>query len=470
MEVRTRMAPSPTGNLHLGTAYATLWPYLFARHHNGKFLLRIEDTDRERSTQELADGIIEGLKWLGFDFDEGPFYQMERLELYQQAADQLLAEGKAYLCFCTKSELEDEKKLQVAAKLPQVYSGRCRNLTKKVVEGKKGQGLSYVIRYKLSEDRGVVEYEDLIHGQISFDSKLIGDFVIARQNGVPLYNFAVVVDDADMKITHVIRGDDHISNTPKQILLFEALGEELPKFGHYPVILEQDRSGKLSKRTGATGIEWYKHEGYLPEAIINYLALLGMSFPEDREIMTKIELIEYFDIKKMIDHAAAWNQDKLDWLNGEYIRAMSDDELEKRLSEYLVDHPSKDKLRPLIPLIKERIKKLSDFVPLTNFLFEGPEYEKKVFDSLKVDQPGAAVEKIVEKLEALARPWTSQEFGKTFRELAKELGISSSQMFQLIRVGFSGQLVTPPLFESMKYVGEDEAIKRVKLAVEFLQQ
>lgn len=470
MEIRTRMAPSPTGKLHLGTAYAALWPYLFARSQKGKFILRIEDTDAERSTKEYTTDIIGGLKWLGLEWDEGPFYQMERLEIFKQAAKRLVNEGKAYLCFCTKEELEEERKLQITSKLPQVYSGKCRQLTPKEIDHKKQSDLGYVVRYKLPDKRGLVEFEDLVHGKVSIESKLLGDMVIVRQNGVPLYNFVVVVDDREMKITHVIRGDDHLSNTPKQILFFEALNSDVPEFAHIPIIMEQDRSGKLSKRTGSTGIERYKDEGYLPEAIVNYLASLGLALPDDKGILSKDELIKYFDIKKMIDHPAAWNHQKLDWINGEYIRAMSDEELANRLSDFLVDHPAKEKIRPLVPLVKERIKKLSDFIPLTNFLFEGSEYDIKIFNQLKVKDTDELLEEIENILNGLAKPWESKEFEKIFRDLADKKGLLAGDIFQLIRVAFSGQLVTPPLFESMIFVGEDETIKRIKQAREFLNK
>lgn len=462
MDVRVRMAPSPTGDLHLGTAYGTLWPYLFARHNRGIFILRIEDTDRERSTKQFEDNIISGLKWLGFEWDEGPYHQMDRINLYQKASDKLLKEDKAYLCFCTKEELDQERKVQAANSLPQVYSGKCRNLTTKEAEEKKKAGASYIVRYKLPEGRGQVEFEDLIHGKISFDSKLLGDMVIMRQNGIPLYNFAVVIDDADMRITHVIRGDDHISNTPKQILIFEALGINIPQFVHYPVVLNQDRIGKLSKRTGSTSIEEYKKDGFLPEALLNYLALLGWSPPNDKEIWSLSELIEAFDIKDVNKSPGAWDEQKLEWINGEYIRKMSDEELTKALEEFLVDHPAKERIAPVVPLIKERIKKLSDFVPLTDFLWEAPEYEEEVFQKLNIKNQSEVLKKILGKMEEMKKPWNADIFERTFRKLAEDLGLSATQVFQLIRVAISGQIVTPPLFECIKILGEQEAIKRIE--------
>lgn len=444
---------------------------MFTRKKKGTYIVRIEDTDQERSTKEFAENILNGLRWLKLNWDKGPFYQMQRLDIYKKASEKLLEEGKAYYCFCTKEELDEERKKQIESKRPQVYSGKCRNLTKEEVLEKLNSNTHYAIRYKLPDDRGVVEFEDMIHGKVSIDSSLLGDMVIMRQNGIPLYNFAVVLDDWDMRITHVLRGDDHISNTPKQILFFEALEVNPPHYGHYPVILNQDRVGKLSKRTGSTSLEDYKKEGYLPEALINYLVLLGWTPPEDKEILSLDEMIEIFDIKDMNKSPGAWDEQKLEWINGEYIRAMLDEDLTKKLEEYLVDHPDKEKIAQIVPLIKERIKKLSDFIPLTDFLFEKAEYEKEIFTKVIGDGTKLIdiLLEILKALEDLPKVWKAKEFEDIFRQLANKLGLSATQIFQLIRVAVSGQLVTPPLFESIKILGEEEAIKRVKEAISFLK-
>lgn len=470
MDVRTRMAPSPTGNLHLGTAYATLWPYLFAKKENGKFILRIEDTDSDRSTKEFADNIIEGLKWLDLNWDEGPFYQTQRLPLYQKYSEQLLKEGKAYYCFCTKEELDLERKKQQQEKKPQVYSGKCRNLSEQEVKKNIEEGKPFVVRYKLPEDRGIVKFNDLIHGEISIDSKNLGDMVIMRKSGIPLYNFAVVVDDFDMGITHVLRGEDHISNTPKQILFFEGLGENPPEYGHHPVILNQDRSGKLSKRTGSTSLSDYKIAGYLPEALVNYLALLGWTPPEDSEILSKDEIIKLFEIKDINKSAAAWNEQKLDWINGEYIRKLSDEGLFISLDEFLPKDLDREKIKQLTPLIKERIKKLSEFISLTGFIFKEPDYNKDVFEKLKDKNPKKVLEEVLKEMEKLEKPWNSEKFEKTFRDLAEKNGISAGEAFQLIRIAVSGSSVTPPLFESIQILGEDKAIERVQTVLSFLRK
>lgn len=465
MEVRVRIPPSPTGNLHLGNAYTFLFNYLFAKKNDGKLILRFEDTDRERNKPEFEQNILDGLTWLGIKWDEGPLKQSERLDSYKKAAERLIEEDSAYYCFCSTEELDVIRKDQQLKGSLQVYSGKCRDISKeeaqKIVEG----GESHTIRFKMPDDRGDITWKDLILGVIKFDSKLIGDSVIMRSNGIPLYNFAVIVDDIDMEITHVLRGEDHVSNTPKQIVLFEALGAKLPEFAHWPNILNPDRIGKLSKRENATAVTDYKKEGFLSEAIVNYLALLGWTMPDDKEIMNLEEMEESFDLSKMRKSPAAFDIVKLEWLNGEYIRRMSDEELTNRLQEFLVDHPAKERIAPIVPLIKERIKKLSDFIPLTDFLWEEPEYERQVFERLKIDNLKLALEKVAQTLGVLEKPWDTKAFEEVFRKLAEELELSPSQMFQLIRVAISGQTVTPPLFESIQIIGEEEALKRVKKVV-----
>lgn len=469
------MAPSPTGNLHLGTAYTTLFNYLFARKNAGKFILRFEDTDKERSKGEFEENILNGLKWLKLNWDEGPFRQSERLEIYQKYSKKLLDEGKAYYCFCTPEELDEVRKKQQQDGKPLVYSGKCRNLNPEEVSKNLEAKKPYAIRFKMPEGRGKIEFDDLLHGKTGFEADLLGDMVIMRGSGVALYNFAVVVDDIEMKITHVLRGEDHLSNTPKQIVLFEAFGVSLPVFAHWPSILNPSRIGKLSKRENATSVEDYRLEGYLPEAIVNYLALLGWTMPDGKEIMSLPEMEKSFDLKKMRLSGAAFDLVKLDWMNGEYIRKMSDEEFAKRLMEYLSELPHKDsykgeeeKVKLLAPLVRERIKKLSDFIPLTDFIFEEPEYDAVVFERLKIKDLRLMIRKIMELLESLQKPWKTEEFEQKFRKLAEEEKISAGDMFQLIRVAVSGQLTSPPLFESIKILGEEKTMSRVMEAKKFL--
>lgn len=478
MEVRVRIPPSPTGKMHLGTAYTALFNYLFAKKNNGVFIFRWEDTDRERSKKEFEEDILESMLWLNLKWDEGPFRQMDRLDSYQKATDKLLGEEKAYHCFCTPKELEEIRKKQQAEGKPQIYSGKCRLISFDEAEKFKSQGKEYVVRFKVPEERGKIAFDDLIHGHIEFDSNLIGDFVIMRSNGIPLYNLAVVVDDIDMKITHVLRGEDHISNTPKQIVLFEALEAALPLFAHLPNILNTDRIGKLSKREGSVAVSDYRKDGYLPEAILNYLSLIGWTHPEEKEIMTMEEMIKGFDLSRIRKSPAAFDITKMEWINGEYIRKTQNSTLKSQIYQYLMDisevalkdkRPTEVDIEKVVPLVKERIKKLSDFKPLTDFMWEEVEYDMEIFNRLKIKDLRITIIKVLESLEQMEKTWQADKFEQVFRQLADNQGLSASQIFQLIRVAVSGQLVTPPLFESIKILGEEKVIERIKDAIRFLQ-
>lgn len=432
MEVRVRIAPSPTGSPHIGTAWQALFDYVFAKKNNGKFILRLEDTDRARYVQNSEQEIYETLEWLGFNFDEGPniggplgpYKQSERLEIYKKYSDELIDKGLAY-----------------------------------ADDG--------AVRFKIDKE-GQTKYHDLVGDkEIVIENSTQEDFVILKSDKFPTYNFANVIDDHLMEITHVIRGNEYISSMPKYLQLYSSFGWEPPFFAHLPLLLGSDRS-KLSKRHGAKGALEFKQEGFLKEAIINFLALLGWFYPGGKEIFSIDEMIEVFDFKDFNQSSAFFDVTKLEWLNGEYIRKMSDEELTKRLQEFLVDHPAKDRIASVVPLIKERIKKLSDFVPLTDFLWEKPEYDMKVFNRLKIDDLRLTIEKILEKLEKIERPWRTEIFEKTFRGLADELKIKTGSMFQLIRVAMSGQTVTPPLFESIQILGEEETVKRTQATLAFI--
>ncbi|MDO8619300.1 MAG: glutamate--tRNA ligase [Candidatus Daviesbacteria bacterium] len=439
MEVRVRIAPSPTGSPHIGTAWQALFDYVFAKKNNGKFILRLEDTDRVRFVPESEQEIYDTLKWLGFTWSEGPdidgpfapYKQSERLEIYKKYSQELLKKDLAY---------EDEGAL----------------------------------RFKINKT-GQTSYHDLVGNEldsrggkdITIENSTQEDFVIIKSDGYPTYNFANVIDDHLMEISHVVRGNEYISSMPKYIQLYSAFGWTPPEFAHLPLLVGSDRS-KLSKRHGAKGALEYKKEGYLKEAVINFLALLGWSHPQGKEIFSLEEMIEVFDFKNFNPASAFFDETKLEWMNGEYIRQMSDEELEKRLDEFLVDHPGKGKLGPIIPLVKERIKKLSDFVPLTDFFFEKPEYEKEIFIKIlknkEVDLKSILSE-MLKEMENLPKPWTAEDFEKSFRGLGEKLGLSASEMFQLIRVAISGQTVTPPLFESIQILGEEETVKRIQAVV-----
>lgn len=431
--VKTRFAPSPTGALHIGGVRTALYEYLVAKKENGTFSLRIEDTDRSRFVEGSPEDIIETLNWLGLNFSGEPIYQSKRVDIYKEHAKNLVADGFAY-----------------------EQDGAVYFKTKK-------EGKSAIF--------------DLIgNRKIEFDNSTQDDFVILKSDGFPTYHLAHVVDDHLMETNPVIRGAEWISSIPKHVMLFEAFGWEIPKYAHLPIILGPDKS-KLSKRHGAKAALEFRKDGFLPEAILNFMALLGWTPPSGKEILSLSEMISEFDLSDVNIANPIFDITKLEWMNGEYIRKMSDEELIKRLHEFLVDHPAKDKLATVVSLVKERIKKLSDFVPLTDFLWEKPEYDKAQFEKLvpsgvegsKIKDQKEVLKKIKEKLESMERPWKTEDFEKTFRELAEEMGLAATQMFQLIRVAVSGQTVTPPLFESIEVLGEEETLKRVKEALEFLR-
>jgi glutamyl-tRNA synthetase len=480
MKVRTRIAPSPTGFPHIGTIYQAMFDYTLAKKYDGEFINRLEDTDQVRLVEGAEEVIYKSLEWFGLIADEdpqvggpyAPYRQSERLDIYQKHIQILLDKGHAYYCFCTKERLEQMRQDQQAKNQAPMYDKTCLHLSESEVKQKLDAKTPYVVRMKIPENQKV-KFRDTLSGEIEFDTNLIDHQVILKSDGFPTYHLAVVVDDYLMKITHILRGKEWVPSTPKHILLYQYFGweEAIPTYTHLPLILNSDGKGKLSKRFGHASVDYYKKEGFLPEAILNYMTNIVWNHPEGKEIYPFSEFEKAFDVDNpkvvlISSQAPRFDLQKLEWVNGEYIRQMSDEELTKRLEEFLVDHPSKEKIGPVIPLIKERIKKLSDFVPLTNFLFEGPEYELSVFERLEISDPKNALGKVVETLESIEKPWTAEKFEEAFKNLAIELKLSNKQMFQLIRVSVSGQLVTPPLFESIQIIGEDEAVKRVKKLAE----
>lgn len=416
--IRTRFAPSPTGALHIGGVRTALYEYLVAKKASGKFFLRIEDTDRTRFVEGSVEDIIETLKWLGLKFDGEPIIQSTRLDIYKEHAKKLVGWGFAY---------ENEGAI-----------------------------------YFKTKKEGKTALIDLIgKRKIEFDNATQDDFVILKSDGYPTYHLAHVVDDHLMETNPVIRGAEWISSIPRHVMLFEAFGWDIPQYAHLPIILGPDKS-KLSKRHGAKAASEFRKDGFLPEAILNFMALLGWTPKSSREVLSLEEMVSEFDLSDINLANPVFDITKLEWLNGEYIRRMSDEQLQKKLQEFLLDHPAKGKIAPLVPLVKERIKKLSDFIPLTNFLWEKVEYEKEIFDRLKIKNLKDALEKIAQEMEQMKKPWDAKVFEETFRKLAQDLQLSVTQMFQLIRIAISGQTVTPPLFESIKILGEDETISRVK--------
>lgn len=425
-QVRVRIAPSPTGFWHIGNTRTALLNFLFAKAQGGKFILRLEDTDRERLVPGAAENIIEAVNWLGLNYDEGPdingafgpYIQSQRLELYKKHTQQLLDQGLAY----------------------------------------REEG---AVRFKTTKE-GKTVWRDLIGDKdITIANNTVEDFIILKSDGYPTYNFANVIDDHLMEISHVIRGPEFISSTPKHIMLYTAFGWLPPRFGHASMILGNDKS-KLSKRHGAKPVLEFRQDGFLPEAIINYMALLGWTPPSGKEILSLPEMTAEFNIDDVNVASPIFDFTKLEWMNGEYIRSLSDEDLTQRLEEYLVDHPAKEHIKKLVPLVKERIKKLSDFVPLTDFIWQNPEYDLSEFNKIKVANTKQVLEKITESLEGLVKPWTKENFETTFQDLAKQLNLGNREMFQLVRLAVSGQLVTPPLFECMDIIGEEQVLARVK--------
>jgi glutamyl-tRNA synthetase len=492
-DVRVRIAPSPTGPLHIGTARTALFNYLFARRHGGAFVVRLEDTDLARSSIAYEKDILDGLHWLGLRWDEGPdvaggpdigpyapYRQSRRFAHYRAAADRLLAADLAYPCYCTPEELEAERRAREAAKLPPRYGGRCAHLGPEERRAFEAAGRRPAVRFRVPA--GVVGWDDLVRGRVEIDAdNLGGDFVILRADGSPLYHFTVVVDDAEMAISHVIRGEDHISNTPKHILLFRALGHPEPRFGHLPLILNPDRS-KMSKRKSQTAVSAYIAEGFVPEAMVNYLALLGWSSGTEEEIFSLDELVERFDLDKVQKGGAVFDRERLEWLNGAWIRRLAVDDLVDRLLPFLerardegrIDRcPSSDELAALMPVVQERLPTLAAVVDLIGFLY---------VDELVVD-PGLLVPKrwdaatTVRALRAARRQiaelgpiaFEADELEPALRRLAEEEGWRAGDLFMAIRVAVTGRTATPPLFDTLVALGFERTLERLDRAAELLE-
>lgn len=473
--IRVRFAPSPTGYLHIGGVRTALYNYIFAKHNNGKFILRIEDTDKARSTEKAVENILDSLKWLGLSWDEGPeaggeygpYRQTDRLDNYRESCETLLLEENAYLCFCQPDELKKRREEALSKGKPPGYDRRCRDLTKAQINEYMNQELKPVYRFKAPLS-GETVVNDMIRGKIIFDNENLDDFVILKNDGTPTYNFAAVVDDSTMDISHVIRGDDHLSNTPKQIALYEALGYTQPQFAHLPMIIGPDKK-RLSKRHGATSIDEYKDKGYLPEALLNYLALLGWGFDEKTTFFSMKELIKYFSLQKVSKNPAVFDIQKLSWMNGNYIRYLDDTELAKILFPYfkqagLVEEMSMDiehKLISIAEIIKERLNILSDSVELCAFFFKKTEPDDKA-KKLLSDEAAVKVLKLsIEKLSNLSE-WNRFAIETELRLIPEETGMKAKKVFQPVRAAISGSLISPPLFESLEILGKKETLERLK--------
>lgn len=483
-KVRVRFAPSPTGFLHIGSARTALLNWLFARHHRGTFILRIEDTDRARSTKEFLVSILEDMKWLGLDWDEGPekggeygpYYQMERLNFYNEYARKLVDKGVAYNCYCKPEELEERRKKAVSAGKKPGYNGRCRNITSEEQAQFKKEGRPSALRFKVPA--GQTQVNDLIRGTVNFNHEEIDDFVIMKSDGIPVYNFAAVVDDYMMKITHIIRGEEHLSNTPRQIMMYGALDLLLPQFAHIPIILNEDRS-KLSKRRGASNLGDFRDKGYLPSALLNFLALLGWSPGGDREIMTVDEIIKEFSLEGVTAHPAVFDEKKLEWMNSQYVKMIGQERLaEFALPFFLKAGYTKEQLgrssgkwfEDLCELHLERIRTLSQFAEESACFFhdELTYDEGAVKKHLKHEYVPDVFEELSRRLEAL-EDFSVEKLEETVRKLAEELGMAAAKIIHPVRVALTGKQVSPGLFQVMNLLGKEQVIQRLKKCEKFLR-
>ncbi len=460
--VRVRFAPSPTGLLHVGGARTALFNWLYAHHHGGAFILRIEDTDRSRSTEENLDAILDALRWLELDWDEGPptagYRQTERLPLYRAHAQRLVAEGRAYYCACTPEQLDAERAEAQARNETFRYSGRCRKL-----------GLTAgALRLRIP-DEGATVVDDLIHGPVTFDHRQLDDWILVRSDGTPTYNFCVVVDDVTMRISHVIRGNDHLSNTPKQVLCYEALGYPVPAMAHVSMILGADRT-RLSKRHGATSVQAYREQGMLPEAMVNYLARLGWS-SGDQEIFSRAELIERFDIKDVSSSGAIFDRTKLQWLNHEHIKTIDGARLASLVTPFVRAAgltPPADTRRfvGMLDTLRERGPTLPELVEVGRFYFERPrQYEATAAAKLFTPAGVQRLDAVIQRLAAVD-PFTAAALEALYRELVEAMGLKLVDLAQLTRLAVTGRTASPPLFDVLALLGREETLARLRAARE----
>lgn len=486
--VRVRFAPSPTGYLHIGGARTAIYNWLLARATGGQFLLRIEDTDRTRYVEDALQDIMASLRWLGLDWDEGPetggpvgpYFQSKRLDLYQKYAEQLVAEGKAYYCFCSAERLAAVRVAQEASKQPPGYDRRCRNLTSDEVAAKKAEGQIPVIRFKVPLE-GTTTVVDELRGEMLFENRTLDDLVLLKSDGFPTYHLANIIDDHFMGITHVMRGDEWIASTPRHILLYGAFGWQPPKFAHLPVFLAPSGGGKLSKRHGATSVREYREKGYLPEALFNFLLLLGWHPQDEQEMFTREEAVKAFSLERISKSPVAFATDKLDWFNGLYIRKMDVHELSERCLPILqrdgliADPCPPDRfeyLVKIVPLVQERLKLLPEISELVDFFLN---------DDIPAPPPDLLIQKNTtteQTVEMLRRSMTVLEQAPSLdhehadpglRALAEEFGVKAGQVFMPIRVAISGRTATPGLFETMDAVGKERVLRRMRNAIEVLK-
>ncbi len=461
--VRTRFAPSPTGYLHVGGARTALFCYLQARASNGTFILRIEDTDLERSTPESVQAILDGMEWLGLDYDEGPIYQTDRFDRYAEVVHQLLDEGKAYHCYCSKDRIDNLREEQMKAGIKPRYDGRCRDGAEPVA------GVKPIVRFRNPREGDVI-FDDLVRGRISISNTELDDLVIARPDGSPTYNFTVVVDDVDMAVSLVIRGDDHINNTPRQINIYRALNAELPDFAHVPMILGDD-GARLSKRHGAVGVMQYREDGYLPQALLNYLVRLGWSHG-DQEVFSLQEMIDLFDIRDVNRKASAFNTEKLDWLNQHYMKNLPADEVTEHLTWYFekagIDPQSGPALADLVSVQADRVKTLREMTDQSRIFYE----ELDEFDAGAAkkhlrpvaEEPLRVIGSRLAELES----WDPESLNDAVRIAAEELEVGMGKIAQPLRVALTGTAVSPSIDKTLWLTGRERSLARIQKALEYV--
>ena len=464
MSIKTRFAPSPTGYLHVGGARTALFSWLYARKHGGKFILRIEDTDLERSNQDSVNAILEGMTWLGLEYDEGPFYQTHRFERYQEVIQQLFDQGDAYHCYCTKDELEQLRAKQMERKEKPRYDGRCRNVTEP------REGIEPVIRFR-NPTEGNVVIQDLVKGEIIISNEELDDLIIARSDGSPTYNLTVVVDDLDMGVNHVIRGDDHVNNTPRQINILKALGAELPKYAHVPMILGDD-GARLSKRHGAVGVMQYRADGFMPEALLNYLVRLGWSYG-DQEIFTVDEMIEFFDIKDINVSASTFNSEKLLWLNHQYIMHSDPARVAHHLSWHMgnldIDPETGPDLVEVVRAQRERSKTLVDMAAESAFFYkEFTDYNEKAAKKNFKLGSDEVLQNLLDQFSELSE-WRGDFLHDIVINTAETMQLKMGKVAQPLRVAVTGTSVSPAIDITLTLLGREKTLQRIQRAINHIK-
>ena len=482
-KLKVRFAPSPTGPFHIGGARSALFNWLVARHADGTFLVRIEDTDLKRSTKESEENIKDSLKWLGMNWDEGidvggphgPYRQTERLDLYKKEVQRLLDEGKAYYCYCSAEELEKSRKAQLDAGKTPIYDEHCRHLTEEEKAKYEAEGRKPVVRLKVRKD-GVFAFDDMVRGHVEFQAAGVGDFIIMKSDGIPVYNFAVVIDDAFMEVTHVIRAEEHLSNTPRQLAIYEALGYKPPKFGHISLILGEDHK-KMSKRHGATSVTEYRNMGYLPEAVVNYLALLGWTPKGEQEIFTEEELIKQFSMKRVSSNDAVFDINKLNWINFQYMKKLDADQLYDLIVPFLVkagyvdatvNEEKKDWLKKVIWFMKDHIYFAGQAADELRFFFEDmPKItDEDVLAIMKEETSGKLLKAFIEDLKAL-ETFDQAEIKKCFNACMKAQGIKGKAAYEPTRIALTGVTQGPGMFEMMELFGREKTMDRLEAALAY---